>query len=317
MEPVVVKLSGGLTESREAIGHLCDWVNSILQPREKGATVKGTGSGGTSVPGMKPAGAGRLKAETSGLDPLNPGTKLSGESGYLSSGAHVKFSGVTIVHGGGRQINAMSEQLGIPVRQVAGRRITDKQTMDVLLATVGGTVNRKLVSEMRRHGLQAVGLTGADGELTTAVRREPLVIDGEPIDFGYVGHILSVQPELLQTLMEQRYVPVVACLTWSEEEGMLNINADTMAIEIAGSLFARELVMLMEPEAVLDAQLNPIASLTFSEFQQGVTDGWISAGMRPKLETGFKAFRSGLERVRLTNPEGLAAGGGTILINDL
>lgn len=225
--------------------------------------------------------------------------------------------GVTIVHGGGRQINAMSEQLGIPVRQVAGRRITDRDTMDVLLATVGGTVNRKLVSEMRRHGLQAVGLTGADGELTTAVRREPLEIDGETIDFGYVGHILSVQPEILQTLMAQRYVPVVACLTWSEEEGMLNINADTMAIEIAGSLFARELVMLMEPEAVLDADLNPIASLTFSEFQQGVTDGWISAGMRPKLETGFRAVRSGLERVRLTNPEGLAAGGGTILEKDL
>jgi acetylglutamate kinase len=177
-------------------------------------------------------------------------------------------------------------------------------------------VNRKLVSEMRRHGLQAVGLTGADGELTTAVRREPLEIDGKAIDFGYVGHIVSVQPEILQTLMAQRYVPVVACLTWSEEEGMLNINADTMAIEIAGSLFASELVMLMEPEAVLDADLNPIASLTFNEFQQGVTEGWISAGMRPKLETGFRAVRSGLERVRLTNPEGLAGGGGTILIKD-
>lgn len=224
--------------------------------------------------------------------------------------------GVTIVHGGGRQINTMSERLGIPVRQVAGRRITDRDTMDVLLATVGGSVNRKLVSEMRRNGLRAVGLTGADGELTTAVRREPLEIDGEAIDFGYVGHILSVQPEILQTLMEQRYVPVVACLTWSEEEGMLNINADTMAIEIAGSLFASELVMLMEPEAVLDADLKPIGSLTFSEFQQGVTEGWISAGMRPKLETGFKAVRSGLERVRLTNPEGLAGGGGTILKND-
>ncbi|TVQ09461.1 MAG: acetylglutamate kinase [Balneolaceae bacterium] len=268
MEPVVVKLSGGLTESREAIAHLCGWVKKVMD------TAPGSFEAANAVPG------------------------------------------VTIVHGGGRQINAMSEQLGIPVRQVAGRRITDRETMDVLLATVGGTVNRKLVSEMRRHGLQAVGLTGADGELTTAVRREPLEIDGEAIDFGYVGHILSVRPELLQTLMEQRYVPVVACLTWSEEEGMLNINADTMAIEIAGSLFARELVMLMEPEAVLDVHLNPISSLTFSEFQQGVTGGWISAGMRPKLETGFKAVRSGLERVRLTNPAGLAAGGGTILIND-
>ena len=286
MEPVVVKLSGGLTESREAIGHLCEWLKKIQEP----------GSGG---------------AESSELT-----SKTKSHSGPGSDAASKAIPGVTIVHGGGRQINAMSEQLGIPVRQVAGRRITDRDTMDVLLATVGGTVNRKLVSEMRRNGLRAVGLTGADGELTTAVRREPLEIDGETIDFGYVGHILGVRPEILQTLMEQRYVPVVACLTWSEEEGMLNINADTMAIEIAGSLFASELVMLMEPEAVLDADLKPIASLTFSEFQQGVTDGWISAGMRPKLETGFRAVRSGLERVRLTNPEGLAGGGGTILKND-
>jgi acetylglutamate kinase len=287
MEPVVVKLSGGLTESREAIGHLCDWLKKVQEP----------GSGGS------------VSSELS--------SKTKSHSSPGSATTTKANPGVTIVHGGGRQINALSEQLGIPVRQVAGRRITDRDTMDVLLATVGGTVNRKLVSEMRRNGLRAVGLTGADGGLTTAVRREPLEIDGETIDFGYVGHILSVQPEILQTLMEQRYVPVVACLTWSEEEGMLNINADTMAIEIAGSLFAGELVMLMEPEAVLDADLKPIASLTFSEFQQGVKDGWISAGMRPKLETGFRAVRSGLERVRLTNPEGLAGGAGTILKKDL
>jgi acetylglutamate kinase len=222
-------------------------------------------------------------------------------------------TGICIVHGGGRQINAMCNRLGIPVKQVAGRRITDSETMEVMLGTVGGVVNARLVSMMRRHGIPAVGLNGADGEMTHAIRRQPLEIDGKQIDFGYVGHIIRVQPGLLHTLMVQSFIPVVACLTWSDEEGMLNINADTMAIEIAGSLFADELVMLMEPEAVLDANLEPVRSLNFEEFQKGVKDGWISDGMRPKLETGFKAIGSGLKKVRLSNPKGLAEGKGTVL----
>jgi acetylglutamate kinase len=259
MGPVVVKLSGGLTEDSGSLDSLCEWLKRIREA-------------GNSIP-----------------------------------------SGITLVHGGGVQINDMCSRLDIPVRQVAGRRVTDPATMEVLTATVGGTVNRRLVSYLRKRGLQAVGLTGADGLLTTAVRRAPLTIDGKAVDFGLVGEIMSIQPDLLQLLMKEGFVPVVACLTWSEEEGLLNINADTMAIEIAGALGASELVMLMQPEAVLDADMKPLPSLTQEEFARGVQDGWISAGMRPKLETGFRAVAAGIPKVKLTNPEGLAGIGGTVL----
>jgi acetylglutamate kinase len=222
-------------------------------------------------------------------------------------------SQVVVVHGGGKQINEMCAQLGIPVMQVAGRRITTPETMDVLLKTVGGSLNRGLVSDLRSRGLSAVGLTGADGGLTTSHKRPPLVIDGVETDFQLVGELDAVDPSILQTLLAGGYVPVIACLTWSEEHGVLNINADTFAIAIANALSADELVFLMEPEAVLDAEKTPISHMTKTDFFAGVSQGWITDGMRPKLETGFKALESGIKSIKLTNPAGLAQQKGTIL----
>ena len=222
-------------------------------------------------------------------------------------------SQVVVVHGGGKQINDMCAQLGIPVMQVAGRRITTPETMDVLLNTVGGSLNRGLVSDLRARGIAAVGLTGADGGLTKAHKRPPLTFDGVETDFQLVGELDSLDPSILHTLSAGGYVPVVGCLTWSEEHGYLNINADTFAIAIASALNADELVFLMEPEAVLDAAKTPIATLTANDFAEGVAQGWITAGMRPKLETGFKALSAGISSILLTNPAGLTSGKGTTL----
>jgi acetylglutamate kinase len=222
-------------------------------------------------------------------------------------------SQVVVVHGGGKQINEMCAQLGIPVMQVAGRRITTPETMDVLLKTVGGSLNRGLVSDLRSRGLSAIGLTGADGGITTSHKRPPLTIDGVETDFQLVGELDSVNPSILHTLISAGVVPVIACLTWSDEHGYLNINADTFAIAIANALSADELVFLMEPEAVLDAQKSPISRLTKTDFLDGVSQGWITDGMRPKLETGFNALESGIKSVTLTNPAGLAAQKGTTL----
>lgn len=222
-------------------------------------------------------------------------------------------SQVVVVHGGGKQINEMCTQLGIPVMQVAGRRITTPETMDVLLKTVGGSLNRGLVSDFRTHGINAVGLTGADGGLTTALKRPPITIDGVETDFQLVGELDAVDPSILRALLLGGCVPVIGCLTWSAEHGYLNINADTFAIAIANALSADELVFLMEPEAVLDADKAPLSSLTHAEFTQGVAQGWITDGMRPKLETGFKALNSGIKSVILTNPVSLAQHKGTRL----
>lgn len=223
---------------------------------------------------------------------------------------------IVLVHGGGKQINTLSERLAIPIVQHEGRRVTTPEAMDVLLYTVGGMVNRTLVADLRSRGLHAVGLTGADGDLTTAHRRKPLRIGENLVDFQQVGELDSVNPKLLTDLLQSGYLPVVACLTWSAQDGMLNINADTFAIAVALALRSKELVMLMEPEAVQNAHKESITTLDRSQCDAGIREGWIRDGMIPKLHTGFQAIEKGVNQVRLTNPNGLATNSGTLLLSN-
>lgn len=221
---------------------------------------------------------------------------------------------VVLVHGGGRQINRTIERMGLPVTMVEGRRVTDAETLEVLTGVLGGLVNKHIVSEFRKTGIRAVGLTGVDGGLTTSHKRAPLVIKGEPVDFGLVGEIDSVDPVLLNTLLSTGLVPVVGCLTWSAEEGVLNINADTFANRLAVALGSQRLVAVMDVAAVLDAERQPLAALTHYDFHHGVQAGWIKDGMIPKLTTAFKALDAGLQSVLLTNARGLLEGRGTELV---
>lgn len=220
---------------------------------------------------------------------------------------------VVLVHGGGRQINRTIERMGLPVTMVEGRRVTDAETLEALTGVLGGLVNKHIVSVFRGQGIRAVGLTGVDGNLTTSHKRPPLQIKGEAVDFGLVGEIDSVDPSLLQTLLDGGMVPVVGCLTWSEAEGVLNINADTFANRLAVALGGKRLVAVMDVGAVLDAGRKPLTTLTHYEFHHGVQAGWIKDGMIPKLTTAFKSLDAGLESVLLTNAAGLLAGTGTEL----
>ena len=221
---------------------------------------------------------------------------------------------VILVHGGGKQINELSRRMDIPVHQVAGRRITNEDSREVLLYTVGGKANREMVSFLRSNDISSVGITGIDGELTTAFRRPPLEIDGEPVDFGLVGEMESVDRSLVGHLLKGGYVPVIGCLTWSRDEGILNINADTFAIRISLAMQVDELIMLMEPPAVLDADGKPIPVLHRRDWQRGLREGWVKDGMKPKLLTAFEALDKGVLSVLLANADTLAAGGGTRLV---
>jgi len=255
MEPVVIKISGSLTDQPEQLALIFDYVEQALQQSRS----------------------------------------------------------VVLVHGGGKQINALSHRLGVPPKQVQGRRITASEDLEVLKYTVGGSVNINLVSALRERGIQAVGINGTDGELTRSRKREPLLIDECEVDFQLVGEIEHVNPTLLHVLLNAGMLPVVGCLTWSPDEGLLNINADTFAINLASALAARELVMLMEPEAVLDRHGRPVHSMNPEAYETGKKDGWINAGMVPKLYTGFSALKAGIATVRLTNPSGLVRNRGTLL----
>lgn len=258
MGPVVIKISGGLTDQPVALEHVSRYTSACIQ---------------------------------------------SGRN-------------VILIHGGGKQINTLSDQLHVERIQIEGRRVTTPEALNVLLYTVGGSVNNALVSALRSAGLQSVGINGADGELTTAVRRKPLLIQNREVDFQLVGEIERVNPTLLHVLLQAGFVPVIGCLTWSEKEGTLNINADTFSIAIASAMQASEIVMLMEPEAVLDHTGLPVARMTPSLRDRGVEEGWINEGMIPKLYTGFQAIEAGIGSVRLTNPEGLRKNRGTVLKPD-
>lgn len=223
---------------------------------------------------------------------------------------------IILTHGGGKQISELSGRLELPVEQVAGRRITNEDTREVLLYTVGGKANRDLVAFLREQGISAVGISGVDGALTTSHRRPPFEVDGEPIDFGLVGEIDSVDGSLPETLLEAGYIPVIGCLTWSPDEGILNVNADTFAIRISLAMGVDELIMLMDPPAVLDAGQRPIPKMRRSDWELGLKEGWVKDGMKPKLFTAFEALEKGVPTVKMTNADTLAAGGGTLLVDD-
>ena len=218
-----------------------------------------------------------------------------------------------IVHGGGKQVNDLCRKLNIDVQQLAGRRITSEEVLDVVIYIIAGKLNKKIVSNLRLSGIDAVGLTGADGGITTARKRTPIAIDGSDVDFGLVGEILNVHPLLLERLCSSGFIPVIGCITWSEVEGLLNINGDTFAQSLASELQAEELIFLMEPHAVYDNFKQGLESITPALFHEGERDGWISSGMRPKLQNGFTALRNGCQSVRITNTHGLMSNTGTML----
>lgn len=222
-----------------------------------------------------------------------------------------------IVHGGGPQATALARRLGHEPRIVAGRRVTSDLDLDVALYTMRGAVNARLTASASAAGLRAVGLSGADGGLVEVVRRPPREIDGELVDFGHVGDVVGTDATLLSTLLGAGFTPVVASVCADRAGALYNVNADTVALELAASLGASELVLVAEAGAVYRRYPDPesrIARITPPEIDAGVREGWIAGGMRPKLEVAREALSRGVPRVRIAAPAGLAdpASGTTI-----
>jgi acetylglutamate kinase len=221
-----------------------------------------------------------------------------------------------LVHGGGRSATAIAQQMGFETQMVDGRRITDKNMLDVVVMVYGGLVNKNIVAQLQAPNKQAVGLTGADLDCVRAIKR-PV----NDIDYGYVGDVSSVNSEQLEELVKNGVIPVVAPLTHNGQGQMLNTNADTMAAELAKS-FARsfrvQLVYCFEKKGVLE---NPednnsyIPNLNTELYEQHKASGVISEGMIPKLDNGFAALKQGVSEVMITNTDGLKNGfnSGTLL----
>jgi len=220
----------------------------------------------------------------------------------------LKFIGLNpvIVHGGGPQINSVLKRMGISPQFVRGMRLTDAPTMDVVEMVLGGKLNKAIVAQINRHGGKAVGLSGKDGGLITA---EKLHIVYQPdensppeiIDPGLVGQVTRINPEIILTLTEHGFIPVIAPVGAGVEGETYNINADLVAGHVAMALTAGRLILLTDVDGILDASGTLISSLNAEIAQRMIQEKTISGGMIPKVEYALEAVKRGVQKVHIIN----------------
>lgn len=208
-----------------------------------------------------------------------------------------------VVHGGGREIDADAARRGLARRTVDGLRVTDAATLESVVATLAGTVNTRLVAALVAAGVPAVGLTGADAASVPACPAPPYrTADGRLVDLGLVGvPDVSDPPRLLVDLVASGYLPVIACLGWSPDGSILNVNADALAARLAGACRAARLIVAGATRGVLDAAGRTIEALDPEAIDALVAAGTASAGMVAKLRACREAVEAGVSAVRIVD----------------
>jgi acetylglutamate kinase len=208
---------------------------------------------------------------------------------------------LAIVHGGGRAIDAELARRGVAPKKIDGIRVTDAPTLEAVVAVLAGTANTELVAALVMNGVRAVGLTGVDAAMGEAQRSS---------EFGLVGDPADVDPSLVELLMTQGYVPVIASLgieTGPAGAGVLNVNADVMACRLAAAIGA-ELIIAGTTPGVLDPAGVTLPALTASDMAALIDDGTATAGMVAKLRACRAALEDGVPSVRLVDGRGFSAG---------
>ncbi|GAB6010948.1 acetylglutamate kinase [Viscerimonas tarda] len=248
---------------------------------------------------------------------IKVGGKIVEEDGSLNEllKDFAKITGYKVlVHGGGRSATKLADRLGLESKMVNGRRITDLETLQIVTMVYGGLVNKNIVAKLQAIGINALGLTGADMNIMRSDKR-PV----KDIDYGYVGDVKEVDTKLLQYLIKQGIVPVLAPLTHDKKGNILNTNADTIAAEAAQELakdFDVTLVYCFEKKGVLMDENDDdsvIPELNKASFEKLVTGGIIQGGMLPKLENAFKSIDNGVKEVVITQASSILGKGGTTI----
>ena len=205
-----------------------------------------------------------------------------------------------VVHGGGPQIGVMLKKLAIPSTFVDGLRVTDQSTMEVVEMVLSGTINKQIVTGINTAGGRAVGLSGKDGNLVMARKVErfkvdPGTLESKLVDYGFVGEPEKVDPEVLRNIIGSGLIPVIAPIGVGGAGETYNINADTVAGAVAGAMSAARLLLLTDVEGVLDRDGKLIPRLSAAEARRLISEGTISGGMIPKIETAIEAVECGVE----------------------
>ncbi len=215
--------------------------------------------------------------------------------------AFMKMVGINpvIVHGGGPEINEALKNAGIEPKFIDGLRVTDKETMQIAEAVLSGKINKSIVSEFQKHDTKAVGISGKDGLLIEAEKK---LQNGQ--DIGYVGNITNINTKIVESLIQNDFVPVISPVGTDKAANTYNINADIAAVEIAIALNASKLVFLTDIEGVrknAEDETSLISKLTPTTAKELINDGSIKGGMIPKTQCCIKAVENGVESVHIIN----------------
>jgi acetylglutamate kinase len=213
-----------------------------------------------------------------------------------------------VVHGGGKQLTELAEKMGVAQTVINGRRVTDDETLELAKMIFAGKINTEILAALRNHGIEAVGLSGVDGNIVHAERRPPREVldrktgERKEIDFGHVGDVLQINVRLLDVLLEQGYLPVVSSLGADDDGQIFNINADTIAADVAVSLNAEKLVLLSDVSGIYLDPADPetkISRMSVAEAEAHITNGTASGGMIPKLQNIADVIKRGIGSVHV------------------
>lgn len=212
---------------------------------------------------------------------------------------------IAIVHGGGPQATELSNKLGLTTTQIAGRRVTDAATLDVMKMAIAGRLNVDLCATLVAAGVQPVGLHGASSLVIQAIRRTPKVYQGagpDPVDLGLVGDVTGFNLALLETLWKANYVPVLACLGADPQGGVYNINADLVGNQLAAAVKADHLFLVTSTPGVLRDVNDPtsrLTRLTVADARKAIADGTVTGGMIAKLDEAMSVIGQGVGAIHI------------------
>jgi acetylglutamate kinase len=208
-----------------------------------------------------------------------------------------------IVHGGGPQIDEALRRVGKQGTFVQGMRVTDAETMEVVEWVLGGQVQQDIVMMINEAGGKAVGLTGKDGSLILAQKKYMANKDApeSPLDIGYVGDIVRIEPAVVKALQDDQFIPVISPIGYGEDGQAYNINADVVAGKMAEVLGAEKLVMMTNTPGVLDKNGNLLTGLSAQTIDELFADGTISGGMLPKISSALDAAKNGVNSVHIVD----------------
>jgi len=217
----------------------------------------------------------------------------------------LKYVGINpvIVHGGGPQIDQVLDRMGITSRYVRGMRVTDQETLDIVEMVLVGKVNKEIVNLINQHGGMAVGLSGKDGGLILARKMNVTISDnGKPpeiIDIGMVGEIVGINPLIIDSLDDNKFIPVIAPVGVGLKGETYNINADLVAGEVAEALHAEKLILMTDVEGVKDKKSGLLSTLTEKQARKLIQDGVVGSGMIPKVECCIEALKGGVGKTHI------------------